>query len=185
MNIPSTWKSEGEHSGDACQTECKFFQLVYIWSKYHLIIFQCWLLSNFSFILVPWMQNLIWLYLSTKNVHFDVQTSTIQMCAVFLQTIFTRVINLSAILTKEIFWKLKYLCFLSFCHVLDSFRTTVNFRLERSLQSSQLLFQVKLNKFNPSYNIRSHCLCVRSFQKARFPHLTSPGMSCILIQFIM
>lgn len=52
-------------------------------------------------------------------------------------------------------------------------------------QSSQLLFQVKLNKFNPSYNIRSHCLYVRSFQKARFPHLTSPGMSCILIQFIM
>lgn len=120
-----------------------------------------------------------------KNVHFDVQTSTIQMCAVFLQTIFTRVINLSAILTKEIFWKLKYLCFLSFCHALDSFRTTVNFRLQRSLQSSQLLFQVKLNKFNPSYNIRSHCLYVPSFQKARFPHLTSPGMNCILIQFIM
>lgn len=137
-------------------------------SPYHLSVLA---LSNFSFILVPWMQNLIWLHLSRKNVHFDVQTSTIQMCAVFLQTIFTRVINLSAILTKEIFWKLKYLCFLSFCHALDSFRTTVNFRLQRSLQTSQLLFQVKLNKFNPRYNIRSHCLYVRSFQKTRFPHL--------------
>lgn len=50
---------------------------------------------------------------------------------------------------KKIFWKLKFLYLLSFCHTLDSFRTTVNLKMERSLQTSQLLFQVNLNNFNP------------------------------------
>ena len=64
--------------------------------------------------------------------------------------IVTSVFNLSATpMKKKIFWKLKFLYLLSFCHTLDSFRTTVNLKMERSLQTSQLLFQVNLNNFNP------------------------------------